>query len=99
MCCHLEDGGKVEEGMVSYAKKPPYMHAGFQMYQEVAFSELLFEVVAVYVSFPRPLLSFYFSELFHRQPEWSKAEHSNEGLQFDAELDAISEAVKDAAGG
>ena len=98
MCCLLEDGGKVEEDMVAYAKKPPYMHAGFQMYQEVAFSELLFEVVALYVSFPRPLLSFYFSVLFHHQPEWSKAEHSNQGLHFDAELDAILEAMKDVVG-
>jgi len=98
MCCHLEDEGKVEEDMVAYAKKPPYMHAGFQMYQEIAFSELLFEVVALYVSFPRPLLCLYFPVLFHRQPEWSKADHRNQCLKFGAELDAILEAMKDMAG-
>jgi len=36
--------------------------------------------------------------VFHGQPEWSKAEHNNQGLQFDAELDALSEAMKDVEG-
>lgn len=99
MCCHLEGRRKVEEDMVAYGKKPPYMHAGFRMYQEVAFSELLFEVIALYVSSLRPFLSFYFSVLFHGQPEWRNAEHINHGLQFDAELDAILEGMKDLAGG
>jgi len=89
MCSHLAGGGKV---------KPPFLvldilYSGFQMYQEVTFSELIFEVVAFYVSFPRPLLPFNCSVLFHGQPEWSKAEHINQGLRFDAELDAISVAM------
>jgi len=69
MCCHLEGGGKVEQDMVAYGNKPPYLHAGFRIYQEVAFSELLFEVVALYVSNRRPFLSFSFSVLFYGQPE------------------------------
>jgi len=49
--------------MIRKKLKPPYLvlvipYAGFLMYQEVAFSELLFEVVALLVSFFEPLLSF-----------------------------------------
>jgi hypothetical protein len=98
-CSHLEGGRKVDADIVAYGKKPPCMQAVFRMYQEVAFSELLFEVVALYVSSIRPLLSFYFSVLFHGQPEWHNAEHINHGLQFDAALDAILEGMKDLAGG
>jgi len=49
--------------MICKKVKPSYLvlvipYAGFLMYQEVAFSALLFEVAALLVSYFEPLLSF-----------------------------------------
>jgi len=60
--------------MIRNTVKPPFLvlvilNAGFLMYQEVAFSVLLFEVVALLHSFFQPLLSIYFSSLVLGQAE------------------------------
>jgi len=60
--------------MIPNTVKPPFLvlvilNAGFLMYQEFAFSELLFDVVAVLHSVFQPLLSFYFSPLVLGQAE------------------------------
>jgi len=75
------------------------MHAGFQMCQAVASSELHLEVVAVYCASLRACLWLNFSLSIHGQREWRNAEHINQGRHFDAELNAISETMKDFAGG
>jgi len=85
MYCHLEGGGQLVEDMVAYGKKPTSLYAGFQMNHQDSFWELLFEVVALYISIPQIVLSFNFCFLFDDQPEWSKVQPINQGLQIEAE--------------